>query len=109
MEFVLAALLDNACLYSPPGRDVSVAVSAEGSDAAISVTDNGIGMAPADISRVFTKFFRSKEAKAADSEGFGVSLYLAQSVARRHGGKIRAESEGSGKGSTFSVVLPRVN
>jgi signal transduction histidine kinase len=109
MEFVLAALLDNACLYSPPGRDVSVAVSAGSGEAVISVTDNGIGMAPADVSRVFTKFFRSKEARAADSEGFGVSLYLAQSVVRRHGGRIDASSKGPGKGSTFSVVLPRVN
>ncbi|MDE2037672.1 MAG: HAMP domain-containing histidine kinase [Patescibacteria group bacterium] len=108
LDFVLGVLLDNACRYSPPGRNVEVRVSARGRKAVFSVTDYGIGISPADQSRLFTKFFRADDARAMDTEGFGVALFLARSVVRRHGGAIEAYSDGPGRGSTFSVVLPRM-
>jgi signal transduction histidine kinase len=67
-----------------------------------------MGMTQADVSKLFTKFFRSDSAKAVDTEGFGIGLYLAQTITRRHKGKIEAFSDGKDMGSTFNIVLPRV-
>lgn len=106
MEFVLQTLLDNARTYTPTGRNVEVSVSRSGHKAIISVTDHGIGISDRDKARLFTKFFRAENAKRTDTEGFGVGLYLAQTVAERHHGKIEASSEGQDKGSTFTVTLP---
>lgn len=108
LEFVVGTLLENACNYTPPGRNITLTVSADNRKAAIAVTDDGIGIDDHDMPHLFTKFYRTKQAKAADTEGFGIGLYLAKSVVNRHGGKIEAFSEGSGRGSTFSVILPRV-
>jgi len=106
LRFVTDTLLENACLYSPPGRDVTVAVESRGRTAVLSVIDHGMGIEPRDLGRIFSKFFRAKNAQSADTEGVGVGLYLARSVVNRHGGKIRVFSEGAGRGSTFSVSLP---
>jgi len=108
MEFVLQTLLENACAYTSPGLNISVSVFDSRRKAALSVTDNGIGIAREDLPRIFTKFFRTKEARAMDTEGFGVGLYLAKSIVNRHKGKLSVSSAGLSQGSTFSVVLPRV-
>jgi signal transduction histidine kinase len=112
MSFVLSTLLENACAYTPPGRRVDVLVSSRSSvwrsKAVISIIDHGMGMTQADVSKLFTKFFRSDSAKAVDTEGFGIGLYLAQTITRRHKGKIEAFSDGKDMGSTFNIVLPRV-
>ena len=108
MEFVLGTLFDNACSYTTPGRNISVTVTGDKKHAAINVTDDGIGIDPHDMPRMFTKFFRTRQAQAMDTEGLGVALYLSKAVLKRHGGKIEAFSGGLGKGSTFSVVLPRI-
>lgn len=108
MQFVLQTLLENAAVYTPEGGRVSIEAGRRRTSAVISVTDSGIGMTKDDISRVSTKFYRSAAARTADTEGFGIGLYLARSVARRHGGKMEVFSEGLGKGSTFRVILPAV-
>lgn len=108
IEFVLGTIFDNACSYTPPGRNISVTVNADKQRATLNITDDGIGIDPSDMSRIFSKFYRTKQAQAMDTEGLGVALYLCKSVMKRHGGKIEASSMGLGKGSTFSVVLPRV-
>lgn len=108
IEFVLGTLMENAGHYTPPGRNVTVTVSADKHKAAISITDDGIGMDNHEIARIFDKFYRSKGAQSMDTEGVGVGLYLAKAIVKRHGGTIEAFSEGTGKGSTFSVILPRV-
>jgi two-component system phosphate regulon sensor histidine kinase PhoR len=106
MEFVMNTLLENACTYTPPGRDVSVNISTDNKHVTISVTDNGIGIESKNMTRLFTKFYRSKEARAAYTEGMGVGLYLALSIVKRHHGKVDVVSDGLNKGSTFSVILP---
>ena len=82
MEFVVQTLMDNALTYTPAGKTVQVGVSLEskGRKAIITVADNGIGIRPSDMKRIFHKFFRAGNAKSMDTEGFGVGLYLAQSV-----------------------------
>ncbi len=108
MEFVLQTLFENACTYTPTGRNVDVVIAAEGRKAVIAVTDHGIGIERYDLPKIFSKFFRAENAKNIDTEGFGVGLYLAQSIVRRHKGKIRAYSAGIDQGSTFTITLPRV-
>jgi signal transduction histidine kinase len=111
-EFVIQTLLENACTYTPPGRNVEVVVSPTRQSfrrkVVISVNDGGIGIDPADARKIFTKFFRADNARSADTEGFGVGLFLARSIARRHYGKMVFSSEGLGKGSLFQVIIPRV-
>ncbi|MBP6858389.1 MAG: hypothetical protein KBC33_00990 [Candidatus Pacebacteria bacterium] len=106
MQFVLQTLLENAAAYTPEGGKVSVQVFASKGKARIAIEDSGIGVSREDISRIFSKFYRTRGAKKVDTEGFGVGLYLAQSIVKRHGGKIEIASKGEGKGSTFTVVLP---
>lgn len=106
LVFVLQTLIDNACSYTPEGGTVKVSLRKFNGKAYVAVKDSGIGIAREDIGRIFSKFYRTKQAKLADTEGFGVGLYLAQSIARRHSGLIEVASEGEHKGTTFTVVLP---
>mgnify|MGYP001598348363 CR=1 FL=1 len=106
LEFVIQTLLENSIHYSPTGRNVDISVKAEHHKAFIEVTDRGIGIDRIDMQSIFTKFFRAANARAMDTEGFGVGLFLAQSVMKRHKGKIEAYSAGIDQGSTFTVVLP---
>lgn len=108
MDFVLQTLIENSVNYSHTGGNVDVMVERNGRKVKVSVIDQGIGIDPSDISRVFSKFFRSKGAKTMDTDGFGVGLYLAKSVVKRHGGKLEVFSRGVEKGTTFVMTLPMV-
>lgn len=108
MSFVIQAMLENALLYTSSGKNVDVRISASHRHATVTVEDHGIGIDPADMPQIFTKFFRTKQAKAMDTEGFGVGLYLARAITARHKGALTATSEGLGKGSTFTLTLKRV-
>ncbi len=106
LEFVIQTLLENSIHYSPTGRNVDVEISKAHRKVYIKVIDHGIGIDPEDMKSIFTKFFRAENAQAMDTEGFGVGLYLAQSIMKRHKGKIDVFSAGLGQGSTFTVILP---
>lgn len=108
LEFVLQTLLQNSINYSPPGRNVEVSIASQKNKVYINVADHGIGINPQDLPKIFTKFFRTENAKKADTEGFGVGLYLAQAIVRRHKGKILVFSEGLNRGTTFQIVMPMV-
>ncbi len=108
LEFVLLTLLENACLYTPTGRNVAVIVTTKRNKTALSVVDDGIGIDPHDMPHIFSRFFRAKNASAMDTEGLGVGLYLARSIVERHRGKLEAFSAGVDAGSTFSIILPRI-
>jgi two-component system sensor histidine kinase MtrB len=108
MEFVIQTLLENALNYTSPGKTVEVQIVRSGRHGIVSVTDHGIGIDPGDMPSIFTKFFRTKSAQNMDTEGFGVGLYLARSVTRRHKGTLAAYSAGADKGSTFTLTLKRV-
>jgi signal transduction histidine kinase len=108
LEFVLQTLLENSINYSVSGRNVDVTIFTEKHKAVCSVTDNGIGISADDVSRIFSKFYRAKEAQRMDTEGFGIGLYLAQSIMNRLHGTLAVYSEGLNKGSTFSMVLPLI-
>jgi two-component system, OmpR family, sensor histidine kinase SenX3 len=110
MDEVVAAvsnLIDNAVKYS--GNNVKVSVEfdrVDGKFVAIRVRDHGPGLAKDELKRVFKRFYRVPGALASRVKGTGLGLYIVRSVARRHGGRAWAESEGPGHGSTFVLQLP---
>jgi signal transduction histidine kinase len=103
-------LIDNAVKYSPERIQVRVRLEEQQDDRlAVRVRDTGVGISPTELKRVFRRFYRIPAAVAVRSRGSsGLGLFIVRSVARRHGGKAFAESEGAGRGSTFTLLLPRV-
>ncbi|CCK26681.1 phosphate regulon sensor kinase PhoR [Streptomyces davaonensis JCM 4913] len=101
---VLDNLLTNAAVHTPPGTEVSVAVSVEHGLARVRVADAGPGIPPADRERVFDRFYRVDKARSRDRGGSGLGLAVATSLIRAHGGTIDVTSE---PGSTvFTVSIP---
>lgn len=107
-EFVLQTLLENACAYTPTGKNVEVTVTKTFFKAIITVQDEGIGISKDNLPHIFRKFFRTENAKRADTEGLGIGLYLTRSIVKRFKGKISVYSAGENLGSTFTLTLPRV-
>ena len=101
---VVGNLLSNAIKYSPPEGEIRVSVRADGPNAVVTVSDNGIGISPEDAERVFEKFFRAPDA-AGTVGGTGLGLAVARDIVVSHQGTIEVEST-PGAGSTFVVRLP---
>ena len=108
LQQIVSNLLDNAIKYTPAGGAISVRVVAEGADAVIQVEDSGIGIPDELLPRVFDLFVQGDGAGQA-RDGLGVGLQLVRSLAELHGGSAQATSPGPGRGSTFTVRLPRVS
>ena len=102
-------LIDNAVKYSPQQVQVRVVLDeTDGDRLAIRVFDRGVGISQSELKRVFRRFYRVPAAVAVRARGSsGLGLFIVRSVARRHGGRAFAESEGAGRGSTFTLLLPR--
>jgi len=103
LDIIIANLLDNAIKYSPKGGDVTAQLSMSGDVAVLRVQDQGIGIAPEDMKRLFVRF--SRVSKLKDVPGTGLGLYLARELARLHKGEIAATST-PGEGSEFVLSLP---
>ena len=91
--------------YSEPGKLVRVETKEDTETVAISVADQGIGIAPIDQERIFERFFRVDRARSRSTGGTGLGLSIVRHVVDNHGGKISVQSE-EGKGATFTVSLP---
>lgn len=105
VEQVLRNLVENAIKYSPEGGTVTVRGDVEGNEAHIAVSDEGIGIAPSDLDRVFERFFRADGTEVRRAGGTGLGLSICQGIVQMHGGRIWAESA-LGVGSTFHFTLP---
>jgi PAS domain S-box-containing protein len=103
---ILFNLLDNAAKYTEDGGRVAVAVSGTAGSVAISIRDNGAGIAPEALPRMFEMFIRGDRTGARGQGGLGIGLTLSRRLAEMHGGSIEARSEGTGRGSEFAVHLP---
>jgi signal transduction histidine kinase len=102
---VIENLIDNAQKYTKQGT-ITIRMERTADRAKLSVKDNGIGIAPETLPKLFRKFSRAEDASKANIRGTGLGLYVARQLIEAQGGSIRAESEGEGKGSTFTVELP---
>lgn len=103
---VLTNLIGNALQYTLPGGRVDVRARLRGGAVEISISDTGIGIVAEHVPRIFERFYRVDSSRARASGGSGIGLTIARHLIEAHGGSIRAESAGSGKGSTFTITLP---
>jgi signal transduction histidine kinase len=101
---VIVNLVDNAIKYTKEGS-VTVSFTHEAKQVRIAVSDTGPGIAADELKQLFDKFIRGAAGKASQA-GSGLGLYLARKIVEMHGGKMSVASEGLGKGSTFTVILP---
>ncbi len=102
---VLDNLLDNAVKYSPRGAPIRMTVRREGDEVLLEVRDEGVGIVPDEIERVFDRYYRTNAALRTTA-GTGIGLALAHDIVQAHGGRIWAASAGEGKESTFTLALP---
>jgi signal transduction histidine kinase len=97
-------LLDNAAKYSDPETSIDVALEEREGGIAIAVRDRGIGIAPEDLARLFTPFFRAERSRTRNLGGAGLGLALSKRIVVAHGGRIEVASQ-QGEGTTVTVVL----
>jgi two-component system, OmpR family, sensor histidine kinase SenX3 len=101
-------LIDNAIKYSSGDVRVRVVLEeADGGRLAVKVSDQGVGISPVELKRIFRRFYRIPASVAIRAKGSGLGLFIVRSVAKKHGGRAFAESSGQGHGSTFTLLLPR--
>jgi two-component system phosphate regulon sensor histidine kinase PhoR len=103
---VLINLLHNAISYTPEGGSITVEATPVPDGVEVSVTDNGIGIPPGDLSRIFERFYRVDKGRSRELGGTGLGLSIVKHIVEAHGGHVRVESK-PGKGSRFTFFLPR--
>jgi signal transduction histidine kinase len=108
LRTALANLIDNAVKYSLDEVQVVVEVASPAPDSVwVRVRDRGVGIPPSQLKRVFNRFYRF-QAHGFKVKGTGLGLFIVKSIARQHGGRVFAHSEGEGTGATFTLELPRL-
>lgn len=105
---VLVNLLTNASRYTPAGGRIRLEIAADGDEARIAVTDNGIGIPPDLLERIFEMFAQGRRALQHADRGLGLGLTLVRTLVDLHGGRVEAHSDGPDTGSRFVVMLPRL-
>jgi len=105
MEMALRNLFENALLYSPVSPEIRVRLRRSGRHCLLDFQDNGVGIGPKDLDRIFEMFYRVRH-PGENIRGTGLGLYIVKSVVDAHGGRVSVASEGVGKGSTFHITLP---
>ncbi|HEX8550945.1 MAG TPA: ATP-binding protein [Abditibacteriaceae bacterium] len=108
LQQIVGNLLSNALKFTPEGGEVGVHLHRTGSYAQIVVSDSGIGMAPEMLPRVFDRFRQADASSTRAQGGLGLGLAIVHHLVKLHGGTVTAQSEGLGKGATFTVQLPLI-
>jgi len=106
---VLANLLSNAAKYTPEGGHITLSTEVRATHVLLHVTDDGIGMAPELVARAFELFSQAERSSDRSLGGLGLGLALVKSLVSLHHGSVTCHSAGQGKGSTFTVCLPRLD
>ena len=108
LSTALSNVLDNAVKYSPAEPTIRVeVVTPDLEHVRICVKDNGVGISRSELKRIFKRFYRAVAPSTLQVKGSGLGLFIVRTIAKRHGGRAYAESEGAGKGSTVTIELPR--
>jgi signal transduction histidine kinase len=108
LRTAVSNLLDNAIKYSVGNVDVSVSLETpDEKRVALKVRDRGVGIPSDELKRIFRRFYRVRGRTSARVKGTGLGLFIVRSIAKTHGGKVFAESEGEGRGTTVTLELPR--
>jgi signal transduction histidine kinase len=108
LRAAVSNLLDNAIKYSEDHVHVSVEVAnVDDKKVAVRIKDLGIGIPKPQLKQIFKRFYRVPGRVMARIKGTGLGLFIVRSVVEKHGGRVFAESEGLGHGSTFTIQLPR--
>lgn len=108
LQIAFTNLLDNAVKYSGDEPKISVKIRNSGEkNVEIYIKDNGVGIAPNEVKRIFKRFYRVPGLSTQEKKGSGLGLPIVKSIIEKHKGRIRAESKGEGKGSVFIVQLPK--
>jgi signal transduction histidine kinase len=105
LELAFGHLVENAIKFSPGGGIVTLRARADGAMVLVSISDEGIGISPDSLGRIFERFYQVDGSTRRRFGGMGIGLALVWEIAEMHGGNVRVESE-PGEGSTFSIVLP---
>jgi signal transduction histidine kinase/response regulator RpfG family c-di-GMP phosphodiesterase len=103
---IVGNLLQNAAKFTSRGGRANISIVAEARDAVIRVVDNGVGMAPDTVARLFQPFMQADQTLDRSKGGLGLGLALVKGLVELHGGSIQAKSEGLGRGAEFAVRLP---
>ena len=108
LRTALSNLIDNAVKYSLNHVQVTVEVAAPAPDSVwVRVRDRGVGIPPSQLKRIFNRFYRFQK-RGYKVQGTGLGLFIVRSIAKQHGGRVFAQSEGEGTGATFTLELPRL-
>ncbi|MBV9574633.1 MAG: HAMP domain-containing histidine kinase, partial [Acidobacteriales bacterium] len=107
LRAAVSNVLDNAIKYSPTPVQVSVRVEADEKNVKLTVHDHGVGIPQTELKRIFKRFYRVPNRSLAHIKGTGLGLFIVRSIAKKHGGRVIAESPGEGKGTTVVLQLPR--
>ena len=102
----IANVLVNAAKYTPDGGEIRIRPHVEGNTAVVEIADNGIGIAPEFLPRIFELFAQSERGLDRSQGGLGVGLTVCKQIVELHGGSVVASSPGVGHGSTFTIRLP---
>ncbi len=109
LQIVFANLLDNAVKYSSEVPKISVRIkNTDAKKIEILIKDNGIGLTAGDLKKIFNRFYRAADLYTQGKKGTGLGLAIVRSVIKKHGGRVWAESKGTGKGTTFIVQLAKM-
>ncbi|HST09336.1 MAG TPA: HAMP domain-containing sensor histidine kinase, partial [Terriglobales bacterium] len=107
LRTAVSNLIENAVKYSGNKVDIAVRVDTSDKNVVLQVRDRGVGIPSEELKRIFKRFYRVSNRSLAHVKGTGLGLFIVRSIARKHGGKVFAESAGEGQGTTVTLELPR--
>jgi signal transduction histidine kinase len=108
LRTAVSNVIDNAIKYSGPAVDIAVRLETpDDKHVTLSVQDNGVGISTQELKRIFKRFYRVPNRTLSHVKGTGLGLFIVRTIARKHGGRVFAKSEGEGRGTTVVLELPR--